>query len=311
MALSIEIPNAYLEFMSICDEYEIVSLVGKRTSVIISYADDLRMVQRVLDEHPDENFQCSEFLIRQNDVLLALGGSLGIIKVLNLSKGTFVGYIQAHGGIIFSIKRYKDEYLLSCSEDTTIKMWDVSELKCVCVFGGYTGHRDHVLSIDVSDDLRYLASGGTDCSIRVWRIPSSLNKFQCVAPIYLSPRIHKFPIQCVRFYREFLVFYSGESRIDIISPRYGEVEPTSRTEFVGGVKFEGQLLRGFEIDDGMLVAVTESQDIILFKMNDIGFTSQSTILRSTKKGKIRDFRVIRNRMFILFEDSFFRVLSLA
>ncbi|AFN83793.1 WD40 domain-binding protein [Encephalitozoon romaleae SJ-2008] len=310
MSSIIEIPNACFESMSICNKHRIVSLAGKRSSVIVSYRDGLKVVQRILDEHPDENFQCSEFFMAGNDISLALGGKLGIIKMVNLSKGTFIGHIKAHGGSISSIKRYKDKYLLSCSEDTTIKMWDISELACVCIFGGYSGHRDYVLSIDVSNDMRYLASCGTDCSIKIWRIPSYLNKLECTTPIYSSTHECRFPIECIRFYGELLVFYSGEKRIHVISLKYEESKSSAEALLAGEIILEERLLRKFDISGSTLVALIESQDVIMFDMNDIGFRSHPKTLKSFKRKKVQDFCAVGDQIFILLEDSRFMTMDL-
>lgn len=310
MSSAIEIPNACFESISICSKYRIVSLVGKRSSVVVSYRDDLRVVQRILDEHPDENFRCSEFFMAGDDISLALGGNLGIIKIMNLCKGTFIGHIKAHGGSISSIKRYKDKYLLSCSEDTTIKMWDISELACVCIFGGYKGHRDYVLSMDVSNDMKYLASCGTDCSIKIWRIPSYLNKLECTTPIYSSTHGCRLPIECIRFYGELLVFYSGEKRIHAISLKYEESKSSAEAVFAGEIMLEKRLLRKFDISGSTLVALMESQDVIMFDLNDIGFRSHPKTLKPLKEKKVQDFCVIGDRMFILLEDSCFMTMDL-
>ncbi|AFM99073.1 hypothetical protein EHEL_091790 [Encephalitozoon hellem ATCC 50504] len=310
MSSVIEIPNACFESMSSYGKCRIVSLVGKRTSAIISYGDDLKIAQRVLDEHPDEEFQCSEFFMAGNDVLLALGGRLGIIKIINLSKGAFIGHIRAHGGCISSIKRYGNEYLLSCSEDTTIKMWNVSGLTCVCIFGGYSGHKDYVLSIDVSSDMKYLASCGTDCSIKIWRIPSNLNKLECISPIYSSTDICKFPIECVRFYRELLIFYSGERKIHAVSLKYEEAKSSVEVVLAGEIVLKRRLFRKFDISGDILVALMEPHDIVMFDMNDIGFISHPKILESIKKEKIQDFCVVENRMFVLFENTHLMAIDL-
>ncbi|KMV65358.1 hypothetical protein M970_091780 [Encephalitozoon cuniculi EcunIII-L] len=311
MSPTIKIPDTHLESMSICNECGIVSLSGKRTSVIVKYNGDLRIVQRILDEHPEESFECSEILKMEDDVFLVLGGRLGVIKILNLSKGMFTGYIRAHGGSISAIKGYKDRYVLSCSEDTTVKMWDISEMKCVCVFGGYMGHRDHVLSIDISGDLRYLASGGTDCSIMVWRIPSFPNKLECVTPVYSSTRNHRFPVQCVRFYGELLVSYSGEGRICAILPKYGEARPSLEETIVGEIKLQNKLLRKFDVCGDMLVALLESQDIVTFNLSNIESPSQSTILKSIRGKRVQDFCVAEDKILVLLENSCLMVMAIS
>lgn len=311
MLPTIRIPNTYLSSVSIGRGYGVAALAGRRTAVVVDHSEGLRVVQRILDEHPDEGFRCSEFLARKDCLLLVLGGELGVIKVLNLSKGVPAGHIKAHGGPIFSIRAYKDEYLLSCSSDTTIKMWSVSGLSCVCVFGGYMGHRDHVLSMDISSDLRYLVSGGSDCSIRVWAIPCSFGDVECTAPVYSSEGIHKFPVRCVRFHGDILVFSEGQDRIHIALPTYGDREAYSDTVLVQEVCLGGRgPVRKFDISGNTLVALMGKQDMAVLDMRTIRSAPHPTMLRIPNAGAVQDFCMEGGRVFVLFESSLFMAIDL-
>ncbi|KAI7863091.1 WD40-repeat-containing domain protein [Spinellus fusiger] len=67
--------------------------------------------------------------------------------------------------------------LYSGSKDGSIIKWDVSTMKKLHTFPGgrkgvknFVGHTDHVLSLAISSDNQYLASGGKDKILNIWSI---------------------------------------------------------------------------------------------------------------------------------------------
>ena len=56
--------------------------------------------------------------------------------------------------------------LVSCSKDTTLKVWDVRSGK---LKEDLLGHRDEVYAVDWSPDGRAVGSGGKDRAVRIWR----------------------------------------------------------------------------------------------------------------------------------------------
>lgn len=66
----------------------------------------------------------------------------------------------------------KSQLLLTCSKDYSIRLWNVKNSICVAIFAGIRGHRDEVLSIDISSDGQKFISGGIDHNIMVWNLNS-------------------------------------------------------------------------------------------------------------------------------------------
>ncbi|KAF9919137.1 hypothetical protein BX616_001188 [Lobosporangium transversale] len=60
-----------------------------------------------------------------------------------------------------------DEYILSGSKDTLIKLWDLSTQHCMETL---VAHRNEVWDCDVNSDETILVSGGGDPDIKVWKI---------------------------------------------------------------------------------------------------------------------------------------------
>lgn len=76
--------------------------------------------------------------------------------------------LLAHSGSIYSIKFVdKSDLMLSCSEDTTIRLWCLNT-KCNVVV--YRGHNYPIWSIDVGPQGKLFASACMDSTARLWRL---------------------------------------------------------------------------------------------------------------------------------------------
>lgn len=62
--------------------------------------------------------------------------------------------------------------LLTCSKDYSIRLWNSKNSTNIAIFAGINGHRDEVLSIDISADGEKFISGGIDHNIMVWSLSS-------------------------------------------------------------------------------------------------------------------------------------------
>jgi polycomb protein EED len=62
--------------------------------------------------------------------------------------------------------------LVTGSKDLSIRLWNVKNATCIAIFSGIRGHRDEVLSIDISADGKSLISGGIDHNLMEWDLNS-------------------------------------------------------------------------------------------------------------------------------------------
>ena len=58
-------------------------------------------------------------------------------------------------------------YLFSVAEDKTVRCWD---LEMNQVIRNYHGHLSSVLSVCIHPTLNLIATGGRDCTVRLWDI---------------------------------------------------------------------------------------------------------------------------------------------
>jgi WD40 repeat protein/transcriptional regulator with XRE-family HTH domain len=114
--------------------------------------------------------------------LVASGGEDQRIKLWDAHSGTCLATLDAHDGPVYAVALSGDGRLLaSGSQDSTVKLWDTGpyqpqgrpavaqevsgDAQCLATFEGHTGL---VYSVAISADGGIVASGGEDCSVRVW-----------------------------------------------------------------------------------------------------------------------------------------------
>lgn len=62
-----------------------------------------------------------------------------------------------------------DSRIISGSDDTSIKIWDVASGVCIQTLDG---HKRPVTSVCISSDTCYVASGSSDNTVKVWDVAS-------------------------------------------------------------------------------------------------------------------------------------------
>ncbi|EJW04785.1 hypothetical protein EDEG_01007 [Edhazardia aedis USNM 41457] len=76
-----------------------------------------------------------------------------------------------HSGPIYCLKFFKgNKFLLSCSQDCTVRLWSLELFTCIAI---YKAHVFPIWSIDVSADNWYFASGGLDKQAHIWSVIGS------------------------------------------------------------------------------------------------------------------------------------------
>lgn len=101
-----------------------------------------------------------------DDRCVALAMSEPEIYIVSTEDLTKKNVLTGHEGQVYALACPRSGYLLSASEDSTIRLWDVVERRAVRIF---RGHEDVILSLAMIDDHRFV-SCGADATWRLWNI---------------------------------------------------------------------------------------------------------------------------------------------
>lgn len=95
------------------------------------------------------------------------------VKILNLDDGACKGHLtNEHGFGVNDCEWFvdnSDSYLITCSDDRTIKIWDVETEKCLRTLHGHTGF---VFSVKQHPINGIIISSSFDCTIQMWDVRS-------------------------------------------------------------------------------------------------------------------------------------------
>ncbi|EHB12759.1 TAF5-like RNA polymerase II p300/CBP-associated factor-associated factor 65 kDa subunit 5L [Heterocephalus glaber] len=129
------------------------------------------------------------------------------------SAGTEMKILQGHCGPVYSTHFLADSSgLLSCSEDMSIRYWDLGSFTNTVL---YQGHAYPVWDLDISPYSLYFASGSYDCTARLW-------SFNRTYPLRIYAG-HLADVNCVRFHpnSNYLATGSTDKTVQLWSTQQG------------------------------------------------------------------------------------------
>jgi hypothetical protein len=111
-----------------------------------------------------------------------IGDKNGQIKIYNSSSLSLVNSFQAHSSDIRRIKQYPFDtnthpnYVATCSDDTTVKIWTVSSSLSWTLITTYSQHSSYVFGLEWLDNDTLASSGRTDKTIKLWSMATGQTK---------------------------------------------------------------------------------------------------------------------------------------
>ncbi|CAH9074815.1 unnamed protein product [Cuscuta epithymum] len=139
----------------------------------------VKVISRSTDDFTRERSQDLQRVFRNFDPSLRpQEKATEYVRALNAAKlekifaKPFVGAMDGHMDAISSMAKNPNHLkgVFSGSMDGDIRLWDIANRKTVCQF---SGHQGAVHGLSASTEGRVLVSCGTDCTVRLWRVPVS------------------------------------------------------------------------------------------------------------------------------------------
>ena len=110
--------------------------------------------------------------------VLAVGGNLGVICVFDLETSETLSTLYGHLNSIHELKFMPSDgqFLLSASEDFTVRLWNVAKSVQVAIFNGLEGHKQGVLTLDWHLTEQVFLSGSRDSSVKIWKVSNKVQQ---------------------------------------------------------------------------------------------------------------------------------------
>lgn len=104
--------------------------------------------------------------IDKGNCLLISGTMDGSLAVWSLTTFCMIQSVNGHSGVVTCLFGFGCDSFISAAADGTLKMWTCSLIECTT----FSGHTAGIKCFAVSGDEAIVASGSSDCTVRIWNI---------------------------------------------------------------------------------------------------------------------------------------------
>jgi WD40 repeat protein len=151
-------------------------------------------------EIPSDMNNCLLFYSHSNDFVICASDNIINIFMINGRKSNLIKKIEAHDYSITSLIK-TDKYIISASNDETIKLWSLDNFELVYTFN----HNDDVLCLNYYNN--YLISGDFEGTVKIW----DLETFELINEISTTDYIVSVAIS-----DKWIAFSASNSKLYII-----------------------------------------------------------------------------------------------
>jgi len=213
----------------------------------------------------------------REDAYLAVAGEDQLIHIISIKRSKVITILKGHTDTIVDLIAHpsKAQYLLSVSNDNTIRLWDIHARKPFpnCV---QTWEMAATVAAFSSDGIKFFA-GGSNGSVLQFEI-TYFSGTSNLTPIVLKAekRHHTHHIDCIKFLEDKLVTKSTDGRILIWSPETGKISVEMK------IPDSKQLSSRFDLSrDGRFLCVGNGEGIAyIFRTEDGGLVKRVEYRRS-------------------------------
>jgi WD40 repeat protein len=177
---------------------DVFASVGKSTVNVYRCGDETIELEQsyVITPNPSDKSQEKEILYvcawtidtNSGAPLLLVGGSLGVLHVINCATRCIQRTIRAHGQQLYEIRVHPlyRFIIITAGMDESCRMWNLRTGQCVAIFAGDTAHRAAVLSADFHATGDCMTSCGIDGTVKVWRLDHLLQHIRLSSYPYVD-----------------------------------------------------------------------------------------------------------------------------
>eukprot|EP01024_Parvocaulis_polyphysoides_P039861 TRINITY_DN360_c1_g1_i2.p1 TRINITY_DN360_c1_g1~~TRINITY_DN360_c1_g1_i2.p1 ORF type:complete len:377 (-),score=50.86 TRINITY_DN360_c1_g1_i2:161-1291(-) len=246
----------------------VATIGGNQVSIYrLSSEGKFIVVQIYKDEDEEEVFYCCKFSVLQatRTPILLLGGTTGLVKVVNLATGKMERVLVGHGDSIneISVHIKRTHVIFTASKDGTTRVWNVASGQCIACVSGKGKHEEQVLSVDVCPlNPDWFVTASLDTSIKIWSLAPYQHQIQISEnwddkqkifptqiihiPLFSCDKIHEGFVDCVRWFGTIGIYSKSVHGVIYLWTPFKKLE---------------------EIDNKQGLVVTQSEFVIIEELN--------------------------------------------